>query len=121
MSIAEDDDYSLLLTIGGKSTWDNAVRIIKCVGYPKNKQALPSIALLFQDLNWPGAYESIEILKEIDKKVFLPIIEAAIEEAFKCKDYMWLGGIKQFIEDAKICKNDFEDNNMYDLLAYADW
>jgi len=120
LDLAEEEDYALLPIIGEKRTWENATHAIKSAGYPKNKQALPGLMFLFQDINWPGALESVAILKDIDRRVVMPFIAAAIKDAFDSKDYQWLWGIRCFLNDAQICKSEFEEEDVYDLLAHAD-
>ena len=60
------DDYDLLILAGHKHTYPATVQLLKDVGYPKNKKALPSLVLLLQDTNWPGAVEGMSVLKEAD-------------------------------------------------------
>ena len=94
LTTVNEDDYDLLIPLGSKNTWVNIVKIIETVGYPKNNKALPSLILLLQDLNWPGANEGMGILKNIEHEVLVPMIETAIESASMSCDYMWLAGIK---------------------------
>ena len=115
-----EDDYDLLIIAGHKFTWPNTIRVLNMAGYPKNKKALPSLFLLFQDLNWPGALEGMHVLIESDKGTLIPLLEIAIKSAFFSKDYIWLAGIKQFVEFAKISKSDFVNSNVYDLLEHAE-
>jgi len=115
------DDYDLLIIAGNKCTWSNSVLLLKEIGYPKNKKALPSLILLLQDLNWPGAVEGIEVLRQADKRAVIPLLEVAIEEGYSSCDYIWLAGIKTFLEFTLISKDDFSRKETYDLLEYAEW
>jgi len=117
----DENDYDLLILSGYIFTWPNVVGILKEVGYPKNKKALPSLILLLQDLNWPGAREGMSVLKEADKSYLIPILEVAIEEAYNTNDGNWLAWIKEFLEFAEINRIDFINCKVYDLLEYADW
>lgn len=120
-STVAEDDYDLLIFSGHTFTWPNIVEILKEVGYPKNKKALPSLISLLKDLNWPGAREGMSVLKEADKSFLIPILEVAIEEAHNTNDGNWLAWIKEFLEFAEINKSDFINGEVYDLLEYADW
>jgi len=62
----------------------------------------------------------VSVLKEVDKCILIPIIEIAISEAFNSSDFMWLAGIKYFLDIAGYIKSDFVNVNVYDLLKYAD-
>ena len=117
----DEDDYDLLILSGYIFTWPNIIEILKEVGYPKNRKALPSLILLLQDLNWPGAREGMSVLKEADKNYLIPVLEVAIEEAHNTSDGNWLAWIKEFLDFAEINKMDFVNCNVYDLLKCADW
>ncbi|MCL2571925.1 MAG: hypothetical protein FWE11_05935 [Defluviitaleaceae bacterium] len=121
LNTVNEDDYDLLILLGNKNSWLNIVKIIEAMGYPKNKKALPSLILLLQDLNWPGANEGIGILKNIEHEVLVPMLEAAIESAAMSCDYMWLAGIKQFLRLAHITKQKFINQDLFEELKNADW
>jgi KaiC/GvpD/RAD55 family RecA-like ATPase len=120
-----DTSYSpsllLQLDILPKSTWHFVVEIIRELGYPRNRDALPSLVELMQDINWPGADEAMEIIKGIEKEVTVPIIENAIKEAYSEEDYQWLAGIKRMVKRSAIQKEDFSDETIYELLKFADF
>jgi len=117
----DEGDYDLLIDAGHKHTWPGTVRMLIKAGYPKNKKALPSLILLLQDINWPGAIEGMSALKEADKDVLIPLLEIAIEDAFNSNDYIWLAGIEDFLSFAQINKSDFTDEAIYGLLEYAEF
>ena len=121
MDMFDAEDYGLLIIAGNKNTWFNAVRILKAIGYPKNKNALPSLTLLLQDLSWPGAEDSMYVLKEAGKEALIPLLEIVIESAADSSDFIWLAGMKQFVAFAQLKKSDFFNQNIYDLLQYAEW
>jgi hypothetical protein len=104
-----------------KPTWHNSTLVIKEIGYPLNKKAIPTLLFLLQDLNWPGVKTAFEILQAVDKSYLVPLLEQNIEEAFNEEDYMWLGGIKYFVISSKIMRNDFQNPGIYDLLRYSDY
>ncbi len=99
-----------------KPCWHNAALVLKNIGYPRNKVALPYLMEWFQDLNWPGVVTIIELLKEIDLKVLLPYIEKASSKAIQEKDECWAFGLIHLIKELKIVKNDFDNPMILELL-----
>ena len=91
-------DTYLLIHPFNKCTWHNAVRVIELLGYPKNKNALPSLIYLLQDLNWPGNEKGMNILSKIDRNELIPLLEIAIKDSFNANDLTWLAGIKHFLD-----------------------
>lgn len=117
-----DNEYiPLLIQDNKKNCWNNAVKVIDNMGYPRNKLALPRLIWLMQDMNWPGVPMAIEILKGIDKKVIIPSIEGALSKAAEDKDYMWMGGIHRLINELNISEDDFNQKEIYQFLKLADW
>jgi len=121
LNTIDEDDYDLLIIAGHKHTWLNTVRALNIAGYPKNRKALPSLILLLQDLNWPGAKEGMHVLKEAGKDAVIPLIAVAVEAGFSSNDFIWLAWIKEFLEFANIGKSDFNNHDVYDLLEHAEW
>ncbi|MCD8157802.1 MAG: DUF5071 domain-containing protein, partial [Clostridiales bacterium] len=101
--------------------WQNSVYVIRKIGFPRNKLLLPNLIWLLQDINWPGALISIDVLADIEKEELIPLIETAITKAYEIKDYMWLGGLKMLIDKTNIQANDFCNSEVFCLLKYADF
>ncbi len=80
----------MILPKYGKECWENGVYVLKKMGYPQNKKALPNLARLLQDRNWPGALEAIELFRELGKEISLPYIEKECTEAMQQNDLDWL-------------------------------
>ena len=116
-----EDDYDLLILSGYIFTWPNVVKILKEAGYPKNIKALPSLILLLQDINWPGAVEGMSVMRGADRKVLVPMLEIAIEEAHSTNDEDWMSCIKRFLDFAEIDKSDFGNKEMYSLVEHVEW
>ncbi|HCC07515.1 MAG TPA: hypothetical protein DEP72_05085 [Clostridiales bacterium] len=115
------EQVGLLIDFKLKGTWENAVKVVKKIGYPGNYRAIPSLLELLQDLNWPGTLMGVEILTSMDIKVTIPFIEEAIQKAYNEEDYMWLGGINEIIKLANIKEEDFNNKAIFKLLRYRDW
>ncbi len=115
------ENCDLLIQPMLKNTWHNATLVIKTIGYPNNKKSLSSLIWLLQDLNWPGVSNAFDILKSVNKDILITLLESSIKRAYLESDYMWLGGIKYFLMDAQICRNDFKNLDIYDFLDYSDF
>lgn len=117
-----DDAYTpQLIQDSNKSCWENAVKILYDIGYPRNRYAIPRLIWLMQDINWPGVSLSIDLLKVIDKRVTLPHIESALIKAAADKDYMWIGGIQRLLNELNISEEDFSRKEVFELLKLSDW
>lgn len=116
----ELDNVSVIIQPYMKPTWENAVKLIDELGYPKNKEALPQLIWLLSDINWPGALKAIDILKTIDKNVLEPLIIDAIDKAYKEQDTMWIAGINRLIIESGL-QELFADESICSKLAIADF
>lgn len=117
----EDDKVSELITCYNKPCWHNGVLILKKIGYPRNKKAIPQLIWLFQDMNWPGVDMAIEILKSIEIKDVIPHIEDALLKASCEEDFMWIAGIKRLVKHLKLSSFNFSSEDVYKLLELAEW
>lgn len=117
----DEDSVSLLIHPFKKSTWSNAVTVIQNIGFPKNRYAIPGLIGLLQDVNWPGAWEGINVLSAMDTNSVIPHIEKALIAAADEKDYMWMGGIKRLVDRLELEAADFNDPGVFALLKLADW
>lgn len=96
-----------------KSCWHNAAVILKEIGYPRNRLALPYLIDWFQDINWPGVQTIIELLKKIDKEILIPYIRDSANKALNDNDELWAFGILFLLGELNIEKSNLEE---YDLL-----
>lgn len=117
----EDKYLNLLFDTKLKCTWENSVKIIDKIGFPRNRVLLPKLIWILQDINWPGALMAVEILISIEKRTLVPLVEKAIIQAYENDDYMWIGGLKMVVEKKPILKEDFNNSNTYELLKYSDF
>lgn len=93
-----DEKYiGLLIQPIDKKHWENAALVLKKIGYPRNKLAIPGLLEWLKDLNWPGAWTVLETLQSIDIEVLLPHIKNAINEATEKNDEMWLMALKELV------------------------
>ncbi|MBQ7011413.1 MAG: hypothetical protein IJN63_06870 [Clostridia bacterium] len=120
-SMSEQYDTQLIFDKKRKCTWENAVKVIELIGYPKNAALLHNIIWLLQDVNWPGALHGIEILAALDKRVVIPLIEEALFEADEKDDSMWIGGLKMLSNRLKLTCEDFSDAELWAVFTKADF
>ncbi|MGD6843973.1 hypothetical protein ACQCVH_15790 [Bacillus infantis] len=107
------DKVGMIIPKYGKACWENGVAVIKKIGYPKNKKALPRLAGLLQDRNWPGAQESIEIFRDLGKEISSPYIERECDEAIICGDHDWLEHLYYAVESLGLELADFQNEETY--------
>lgn len=120
LSEIETEKLLLFFLKSPKSTWPNFMKIIKKIGFPQAQIFIPELLKILQDINWPGAYEAIEIISLSELKVTIPLIENAVSEAYEKEDFMWLGGLKLLIENEKIDSSALSLKTK-ELLEYADF
>ena len=103
-----------------KDIWENAVQVIANYGFPKNKELLPDLLQLLQDINWPGARHSIIVLSAIPKKFLIPPLEYALQEAYDSDDSMWISGLAQLLNAMNIKQEDFTKITLSKILEKSD-
>ena len=103
-----------------KECWHNASVVLKQIGFPNNKAALPYLMEWFKDLNHPGVVNIIELLMEIDKNKLKPHIQHGIQQAIKEKDEDWGLGLLFLIHELK-ATNCFDGKLIKELKILADY
>lgn len=96
LQLIDDTELHLLLQPFSKAHWDGAAEVIINLGYPRVKSILPGLLIWIQDLNWPGASQISDFLKEVGD----PIIPH-IKDVFKnnSDDEGWIELIFELIID----------------------
>lgn|GEM_PF-488795 len=115
----DDDRMQLLIRPGDKSCWENAARILRNIGYPRNHKVIPGLMAWLQDMNWPGAEIVMEILESIDRKTLIPYIEDSLEKVADDDDFLWITAIKELVTGLQMPDADFH-NETYELLKLAE-
>lgn len=110
--LADQSNY-----ICSKCYWYNAAIILKEIGYPKNRLTLPYLMIWFQDVNWPGVPQIIELLRDIDIEILIPHIKYAMEKALKEEDDFWAFGILRLLDELDIPSSNFKENDIFDQLV----
>lgn len=82
-SIASHEDEALALATRTLRTppqtrWDVALRIIRQVGYPRNREALPAVVEHLADPNWIGWDQAVGILTDADRAVAVRYLVRAL-------------------------------------------
>ena len=121
LSEIEEEYIDLIFNKELKSTWENAVKVIGKIGFPKNKAVLSDLVWLLHDVNWPGVKQAMEILSSIEKTILIPIIENALLIAEATNDTMWIAGINLLVQNVGYCCDDFSDKKIFEILRMADF
>ncbi|TDQ41015.1 hypothetical protein [Aureibacillus halotolerans] len=96
------DQVHLLLPHYGTDTWKNATKLLRKMGYPRNKRALPGLLGLCQNSSWPGFETVCDIFTDIGKEIMLPYVEQAMLHASKQRDEQWMDGLLSACEGLKL-------------------
>lgn len=110
----------MLCRNGSKYFWQIEARILLKRGYPKVQDIINNLFEWLQDLNWPGSNEIIDLLLMIPKEEFIKGIEYSIEQAQKDKDYDWIMNMKYICEKKKLTINDFNNQDLYQIMINCD-
>lgn len=121
LAYIEPELVEVLLQPINKDYWENAAKVLKLIGYPRNKLAIPGLLEWLQDMNWPGAIEAKEALMEVEKNILIPYIEKALLNAKEQDDTVWIAWIKELIIELHITEQDFSDIQNYKILELAEW
>ena len=121
LSETDEKYYTLFFDKTKKSTWENAVKVVAKIGFPRNEPFLKNMVWLLRDVNWPGATQALEILSSVEKAKVLPIIEEALLLADAEDDFMWVAGIRILVSKAGYRQNEFTDKEIYKILRKADF
>lgn len=96
LQFVNDDELPLLLQPLTKGHWDGAAEVIINLGYPRVESILPGLLIWIQDLNWPGAHQISDLLREIGDPLIPYIKDAFIQYS---DDQEWIGWIFELIVD----------------------
>jgi len=99
-----------------KYCWHNATIVLKNIGYPRNKLAIPYLMDWLKDINWPGITTIIQLFKEIDTEILLPYIKVAIDDALKDEDELWAYGMIYLMKNLDIKGFEIEEPTLYKKL-----
>lgn len=115
------DKVDLLIPKYSKACWENAVAVIKKIGYPRNEKALPKLAEQLKDRNWPGTLDAIDIFRDLDKKISTKYIEIECEKAVEEHDADWCEHLFFACDSLGLIGSDFKNSNTYNKLKeFAD-
>lgn len=92
--------FQELLTRGKKSHWENIVTIIKEIGYTENKEYLPILFELLQDLNFPGAKDALEYLASLKKVDLALLVDSTLSQASHDMDWIWVAWILRLVDES---------------------
>jgi len=97
-----EDDISEMIGRCSKDMYENAVRVLAGLGYPKVKSAIPSLFQLLQDLTWPGSTQAFQLLLSMPTDAYENELRHSIGLAAKNNDTEWATNLATFIEKSGI-------------------
>ncbi len=110
------DKVDLLIPKYSKACWENAVAVIKKIGYPRNEKALAKLAEQLQDRNWPGALDGIEVFRDLGKVISTKYIEIECEKAIKDYNADWCEHLFFACDRLGLIGSDFKNSITYNKL-----
>jgi hypothetical protein len=110
------DLSALSRDIYGKECWFSIAEIICKTGYPKNEKAMPALFEWLQDINWPGALDVWNFLIALNTPVFVRHCEAAIEQAKRDDDLIWLEFISSLVNEKGLAESDFSSPEIFRFI-----
>lgn len=113
-------DYIInsLITNTSKHQWKNAVRLVEKLEYPYRVRMVPQLLLLLKDMNWPGAIDAGNIIKNLKPEEIIAYIRHALIQADNENDTVWIAWINELIEEMNI-KEQLKD--IENIILKADW
>ena len=115
LSELSPDKVDLLVTYKNECM-ENVVAILRKMGYPRNKKALPRLAGLLEDRNCAGALEAIETFRDLGKTISTPYIETECEKALHPINADWLEHLYFACDSLGITEEDFLNKNTYRIM-----
>ncbi|NOU88671.1 DUF5071 domain-containing protein [Paenibacillus sp. LMG 31460] len=114
----KDKISDCLITYTSKDQWDNCMKIIIELDYQDQVRMIPQMLFLLRDMNWPGAKEACNLMKNMKVEDLTPYIVLALEQADNECDTIWITWIKTFIEKLNLVKLIEEKS---EILKQAEW
>jgi len=111
-----DFDYKSLIQPIDIHHWENAAKVLSALGYNKISHLTKDLLEWVQDVNWPGAFIVLDILKTFPNDFLLPYLENAIMEAKLSNDDPWLEYLSIFTYCGKFSKEEFKSKKLFDIL-----
>lgn len=112
----EEEYVAYIIDTSNSATWENGLKVIDSIGFPKNKTAIKSLLYLFQDINWITTQVAYKVVKEIydhTPQAVVTALNSVIRIARRNEDETWLYGLSWLKENLKI--PDKEIDNFQDL------
>jgi len=88
-----------IVSMGDKTTWKNTMEAFSILGFDTWKYAISEMFTLLQDLNWPGALESRELLASVSLDEYKKELNIAVKKAVDTDDVEWAVELIGFIID----------------------
>lgn len=121
LSSVNDWDYMGCIINTSKDIWGNLLIVIKNRNECDKILLLEDLLFLFKDLNWPGAWEAFEIIKNMKKELVKKDLEKALLQAYNEDDGMWITGLKLIIDYFHFDEQSFSSFNLNEVLKKVEW
>lgn len=92
------DDIQLLALPGDVRSFGNAAIVLKRIGSPRIDKHIPELLVWFQDFNWPGANEVVDLIMSTDFRPLEQHLKKALITATECNDDPWMENLMWAIE-----------------------
>lgn len=120
LSNVDDWDCKGCIIDTPKDIWSNLLIVIKNRSDQDKVLLLEDLLFLFQDLNWPGALDSLEIIKSMKKERVKKDLEKALLQAYNENDGMWIANLKLIIEHFQFDEQSFSSFSLNEVLKKED-
>lgn len=79
----EDFDPKLLIQPLDLHHWQNAAKILNAMGFNKVKHLTNELLYWVQDVNWPGAFIVLDLLKTFPNEYLLPYLKMLLQRQYR--------------------------------------
>ena len=114
-----DSEHCDLLITDSVSIWSNVAKVMKALGYPRNKKAV--IALFTKGFHWEEKLEFFPILKEVvekDKGFLIFLMETTVSEICETREGFYMFRIfKYFLKYAQLKEEDFTKKEIFRMIS----
>jgi len=114
----KDKILNCLITYTSKDQWDNCMKIINKLKYRDQVKMIPQLLFLLKDMNWPGAREAFNLMRNMKVEDLIPYINQAVEQADTECDTIWITWMKIFLEELNL---NFIIEENPEIFKQAEW
>jgi hypothetical protein len=94
------------------------MKIINKLEYQDQVWMTPQLLFLLKDMNWPGAREAFNLMRNMKAEDLIPYINQAVEQADIECDTIWITWMKIFLEELNL---NFIIEENAEIFKQAEW